>query len=412
VKRLLLVSHRTIQQAGGPAARWRSFAQHLPDAGWEVDVVSAPERASAVEFAQDERGRASAARRARVMSAVGRGADPLFALLGVRPDALPLSSAWLPRGRAAIRRRLDAERYDALLATGPPMVALLAARAALRPGDPPLVLELRDLWAGSPAFDRGGPLLPALERWAFGRAAAIVACTPEAVADLGRRHPEAAGRIHEVPNGFEDDLLGARREHPPHDGPMTILHSGTLTADRPLAPLLRVLARAPYRGAFRLVLHGYLAPAIEAEVATAAGAVDVEIVPPSGWSDAVARIADADVALVTQARGAGDATAVASKVYEYLALGRPVLCVTDGGATEALLHRLGADALCARLGDDASIAAALDRLRSAAGPPPAIPAERLAPYARRETAHRLAALLDTVTAAPAPAAPVAAAAAT
>jgi hypothetical protein len=53
VKRLLLVSHRPIDQAGGPAARWRLFARHLPEDGWEADVVSvgdgdefaAPERA-------------------------------------------------------------------------------------------------------------------------------------------------------------------------------------------------------------------------------------------------------------------------------------------------------------------------------------------------------------------------------
>ena len=38
---------------------------------------------------------------------------------------------------------------------------------------------------------------------------------------------------------------------------------------------------------------------------------EVEIVAPSGWEDAVQRIAAADVALVTQARTAGDATAVA-----------------------------------------------------------------------------------------------------
>ena len=64
---------------------------------------------------------------------------------------------------------------------------------------------------------------------------------------------------------------------------------------------------------------------------------DVEIVPPSGWEDAVERIAAADVALITQSRGAGDETAVAAKVYEYLALGKPVLCISHGGATEALL---------------------------------------------------------------------------
>ena len=387
MKRLLLVTHRAIDQAGGPAARWRSLSRHLPDAGWTVDVLAAPQRASAVEYGQDERGRSRAAARARVMGAVGRVADSPFALAGVRPDAFPLSTAWLPRGATAVRRRLRAERYDAVLATGPPMVALLATRAAMPAGGPPLLMELRDLWAGSPAFDRGGPLLPRMERWAFEGAAAVIACTPEAVADLQGRHP--AARVTEIANGFEAELYAQRREDPPAGRPLTILHSGTLTVDRPLAPLLRALA--PRSGEFRLVLHGYVAPAIEREIADSG--VAVERVPPSGWADAVRRIAAADITLVTQARGAGDATAVAAKVYEYLALGRPVLCVSDGGATEALLRRLGADGLTARLGDERSIATALDRIVAGEVPQP-VAQERLAPYERAATARRLAALLD------------------
>jgi glycosyltransferase involved in cell wall biosynthesis len=386
VKRLLLVTHRAVDQAGGPAARWRAFARHLPEAGWHVDVAAAPQRASAVEFAADERGRRRAAARGRVMATVGRLAEPAFGVLGVRPDAFPLSMSWLPRGAVAVRRRLDAGGYDAVLATGPPMVALLAARLAARAGGPPLVVELRDLWAANPAFDRGGPLLPALERFVVARASAVVACTPEAVDDLQARHPSA--RVHEVANGFEGELLQRRHDVPP-GRPLTILHSGTLTADRPLAPLLRALAARP--GAFRLVLHGYVAPAIEREIAE--GGVAVERVPASGWAEAVERIAAADVALVTQGRGAGDATAVASKVYEYLALGRPVLSITGGGATEALLRRLGADGLCARLDDDASIAAALDRILASDVPAPVDPA-LLAPYERRATALQLAAILD------------------
>lgn len=387
MKRLLLVTHRAIDQAGGPAARWRSFARHLWEAGWSVEVVAGPQGVGAVEFAVDVRGRRRASLRARVMGTVGRVADPAFRVAGVRPDALPLSMAWLPRGAAAVRRRLDTAHYDAVLATGPPMVALLAARAAVRAGGPPLVVELRDLWARNPAFDRGGPLLPALERAVFERAAAVVACTPEAAADLRARHPLV--RVFEIPNGFERALLEHRREDPPARRPLTILHSGTLTADRPLAPLLRALAERP--GAFRLVLHGYIAPTIEREIA--AGGIDVERIPPTDWEDAVARIAAADVTLVTQARGAGDATAVASKVYEYLALGRPVLCVSHGGATEALLRRLGAAELCARLDEDASIAAALDRLLAGQVPAPVDP-KLLAPYERRTTALRLAELLD------------------
>jgi glycosyltransferase involved in cell wall biosynthesis len=374
VKRVLLVSHRPIDQAGGPAARWRSFSRHLLEHGWAVDVVSAQ---GGDEFAAPER----AQRRARVMETAGKIADPVFRLAGLRPEAMPLSMLWVRGGSKAVRRRLAARGHDAVLATGPPFAALIAARRA--GGEVPLVVELRDLWAENPAFDRGGPVLRRLESWVVDGSAAVIGVTPEAAADLRERHPSA--RVEEIPNGFEPALIAMRR---PSSGGTTIIHSGTLTKDRPLEPLLRVL-----KPPLRLVLNGYVAPEIQAEVERSR--VEVEYVEPSNWEDAVRRIADADVALVTQARGAGDETAVAAKVYEYLSLGKPVLSITAGGATEALLRRLGADQLAARLDDRASIEAALAKIEAGDLPEP-LPAETLAPYERPRLAQRLAELLDSL----------------
>ena len=95
LKRLLLVSHRPIDQAGGPAARWRSFSRHLPEHGWEVDVVSA---GGGDEFAAPEQ---RAARARRSWRRPGKVADPVFRLAGLRPEAMPLSMLWVRHGSAA-----------------------------------------------------------------------------------------------------------------------------------------------------------------------------------------------------------------------------------------------------------------------------------------------------------------------
>jgi glycosyltransferase involved in cell wall biosynthesis len=392
--RLLLVTHRSPHQDGGAAARWRAMLRHLPAHGWTVEVLSAVERIAGDEYRPSPAARRQLELRARVTARVGALADPAFGVLGVRPEAFPLSMAWVPRASLELRRRISDGGFDVVLATGPPTAALLAARAGRRRGDPPLVVELRDLWAGNPLFDRRGGLLTAVESWVLGAASSVVTMTPEAAADVRRRHPRLADRVVDIPNGFDGDLL-ARRSPVDARRPIEILHSGTLTVDRPLAPLLRVLARDPYRETFRLVLHGYLAPTVADEIASMNGGPTVEVVAPSGWEEAVARIARADVTLVTQAGSAGDATAVASKVYEYLALGRPVLCLSAGGATEAVLRRLGADRYCARLDDEASLAAARARLR-AQPLSSAVPAELLAPYDRATLAGRMAELLDDV----------------
>ena len=322
-------------------------------------------------------------------------ATPFFSLLGIRP--LPLSTLWVARGLLDARRLLSSGGYDVVVATAPPMVALLIGRLAVVGSRVPLVVDLRDLWAGNPAYDAGGRTLTWAERWILRRAQATVVCTPEAAADIRRRHPVEAPRTHVICNGFESELLRRRQDATAtrRGRMLELLHSGTLTLHRPLTPLLTVLRREPYRSRVRLVLHGYVVPELADEARAAASQCVIDIVPPSKWSDAVARIAVTDVGLITQAASAGDATAVASKVYEYLALGKPVLCLTDGGATEALLRRLGADRWCARLDDIDSIAAALDDLFVSV-PEPLAP-QALAPYERLRLSQAMAELLDRAT---------------
>jgi len=392
VPRLLLITHRALDQAGGPSARWRSLSRHLPELGWQVDVLSAPSHPTSSEFALDMTQQRFVARRAGLMSPLRTVAGPFFRLLGTRP--LPLSTLWIARGVIEARGRLRRQHYDIVVATAPPMIALVVARLAMASSRLPLIIDLRDLWAGNPAYDSGGRALTRAEAWVLRRAQAAVVCTPEAAIDLRGRHRTIAARVHVVTNGFEKELLARRRAPAPRgDRMLTILHSGTLTLYRPLTPLLRVLRREPYRSCVRLLLHGYLVPELAREARAAAAHCEIEILRSSTWNDAVERIAAADVALITQARSAGDATAVASKVYEYLALGKPVLCLSDGGATEALLRRLGAHRWCARLHDEEAIAAAIDDLL-ACTPPPLSP-DALAPYDRLRLAAAMSELLDS-----------------
>ena len=163
-KRLLLVSHRPIDQAGGPAARWRSFAKHLPTLGWEVDVVSGR---GGDEFASPARAEARARSWRRSAGSPPRRFAP--------PGCGPRRCLFRQRGRRAGRPRCAAG-FGTSTRRRPRDRAALAGLIAARMGhgDVPLVVELRDLWAGNPAFDRGGPILRRLESWVVKDAAAVI----------------------------------------------------------------------------------------------------------------------------------------------------------------------------------------------------------------------------------------------
>ena len=101
----------------------------------------------------------------KVMGVAGPDPGSVHAAPGVKPEALALNNVWALSGRRLIRSAIKRERPDVIVATAPPPSALLATAATA--AEVPLVAELRDLWAGNPYYDRGGSILPGLQRRAL-----------------------------------------------------------------------------------------------------------------------------------------------------------------------------------------------------------------------------------------------------
>jgi glycosyltransferase involved in cell wall biosynthesis len=166
-----------------------------------------------------------------------------------------------------------------------------------------------------------------------------------------------------------------------------------LYGDRRVDELLQALARPALAGRVRLELVGNLTAETEQALAHRPPGVEVETVPPQSWEATMDRVAAADVVAVIYPRSMGDEYSVPVKLHEALALGKPVLSITAGGASEALLRELGQDHALARHGDAASVGDALERLL--AGPPPApVDPGRIARFDRARVAADYAALLD------------------
>src|SRR5205823_7735070 len=90
---------------------------------------------------------------------------------------------------------------------------------------------------------------------------------------------------------------------------------------------------------------------------------DATVDPPVNWDEAIERTVNADVAIVITTPSAGGDMAVPAKLYEVLALGRPILALAGKGSDTAnLLSRLGQDVGLAPPDDPAAIAAAIERL--------------------------------------------------
>jgi glycosyltransferase involved in cell wall biosynthesis len=395
MRRVLITSQRPFSYGGGGSVRWRFLQRELPRHGWQVGTVAGRPNPTANEASTNPSEAALAAARARVMGKVGTAVRPLYRRVGLQPEAFPPNFAWSATGRVAVRRAIERFRPDVVVASCPPQAALFATYSEAARARLPFVAELRDLWAGNPYFDAGGSLLARLERGALRSADAVVTVSEGCRERLLGLHPELADTVVVLPNGYDPTLL-RRRGSPPsrRDGRATLIHAGTLYGDRSAAPLLRALARDELRERVCMQLVGHLDAATKALLEAAHG-VEVEAMPPVSWERAVALTERADVAVVINSPATGGAMALPGKLYEALALGRPVLALTPPESdTERLLRRLGQDAGVSRLDDEDGIAYAVTRLLDA--PPPPVEPAALETYDRSRVAARMAALLDSL----------------
>lgn len=390
---VLVVSQRPLDLGGGGSARWRHLRGALPRHGWRVVECSPRVGLTADESSIDPRAAWLAARRAKVMAVAGRILDPFTRLLGVKPEALALNNVWALTGRPFIRSAIRRERPDVVVATAPPPSALLATAATA--GEIPLVAELRDLWAGNPYFDRGSSILPGLQRRALSRSAAVVTVTEGCRDGLLAVDPEVKQRLHVLPNGFDPALFARRTPSTAGEGPRTLIHAGALYGDRTAESLLAALAAPELRGRVRLQLLGVIDPRTRRLLTR----TDIEVSnePTVSAEEAIERMLAADIAVVINAPGTGGDMALPSKLFEALALGRPVLALTGAASdTARLLERLGQHAGVAPPDDPSAIAAAVERLLTE--PPAPVDPEALQDFNRDRIAARYAALLDELAA--------------
>lgn len=396
--RILLVSQRPIGYGGGGSVRWQHLTRALGPLGWEVTTVSARANPTANEASTDVHRARLAQARARVMNLAGDVLRPLGHRVGVQPEAFAPNLAWALTGRRAIRQAIARCSPDIVWATAPPQSAILATVGLARAAGIPVVAELRDLWAANPYYDAGGKLLARLEAPALRGADAVVTVTPGFRETLIALHPELRPRIHVLPNGFDPTLLTMRAVDASSRGAprkSTLIHAGTLYGDRSAAPLVRALARADLSGRVRLLLVGVVDAATKEAIRSTRGSLEVELQRPVGWSEAIKLVRGAEIAVVINSLGTGGATMVPGKLYEVLALGRPLLALTPPDSHAArLLRSLGQEAGVAAPDDEPGIAAATARLLDRAPSP--VSADLLSEYNRDTVARGVAALLDAL----------------
>jgi glycosyltransferase involved in cell wall biosynthesis len=388
VKRLLVVANPYPPAESAGTTRVLRLLRHLPDHGWAPTVLAPATRGTVPAPAAVPVVRTVAPTPRRLQGG-GRRATRVNRWLFV-PDPFV---TWVPGAVAAGRRLLREQPFDAVLSSQPRASAQLVAAVLARLCGLPWFADYRDPWTTYAYRSYATPLHRAaherLEAWTLRHAAAVGAVNQPILDDLVARHPWLGDRAHLMPNGFDaretaDDVaLGPG---------FWFVYTGRLYwREEPTLGFLTALATLP--DDVKVLFDG----AGEERVRRLAGRagvgarVRVEPFAPHERALGLQRAADA-LLLVTGTR----AESMSSKVFEYLASGRPLFAVTaPHSAASALVAEVGG---AVTVPHDAELAAPLAAFVSAvrAGNAPVADVALLARYNMARVTAELAAVLDVL----------------
>lgn len=263
-------------------------------------------------------------------------------------------------------------RADVVVVSSPTLFSIASAWLLARLKRAAFVVEIRDLWPAQVValgVLTSRPLIWLLERFelaAYAAADAVVVVSDGFRANLIDRGVPAY-KIHTIRNGVTlsefdplapaDPALRARLGAGPGD--CLVLYAGTHGISHALpkvAEAAALLAGQPVHVAF--VGGGADKPLLERRVAEL-GLTNVTLAPAVPHREVPALLAAADITLVSLRDVSLFTTCIPSKMFEYLAAGRPVIAAVAGEAAQILRE---AGAIVVPPEDSAALAAAIGEL--------------------------------------------------
>ena len=404
---------------GGGVLRMAKLARYLPDHGWRVTVLTSDEPAPDLrdDALAGELPAGVVVHRIRgPLNALGRpigaaasayragSAGRLVGLAKAASRALFIPDRWIGwAGRVGALPLSDLDDPAVIVSSGPPHSAHLGARRLAARAGIPFIADLRDDWAGNPLHRSPapwhGPLDARFEARTLAAAGAVTVVSEAAAAALRRRRPALAGRVLAIPNGVDlDDLDGLppRAARAP-GAPVRYLYAGSLRSPQLIGAFPAAFGRMsdPQGPPPTLTMLGNVDPVHRRALGDAIPEGRLRFLDPVEHRAALAAMADADVLVVfTGGGGAAGGATMTGKLYEYLALRRPILLVGPPGPAAELVRSAGAGAVATPV-DPASVATALGATLASAREPSfrGIDDARLAAFDRRAQAGRWAELL-------------------
>jgi glycosyltransferase involved in cell wall biosynthesis len=237
---------------------------------------------------------------------------------------------------ALVRKARALGRFDFLISTSGPEVCTFVAHALAKEGGMPWIADYRDLWFQEFAIQRY-----AFTTWSTGqlnlrmlRRAAAAVTVSEGLA--GYLAPAVRCPVWVSYNGYLEEAYAGVTPKRWDDGRVHLVYTGNFYPEkRDPAPLFRALAALPARSRIQLDVYGPDEPWVRALIAGHGLQETVRMHGPVSYTESLAAQRGAYALLFVDWMDDRAEGVLTGKLFEYLASGRPTLCVGSRETTEA-----------------------------------------------------------------------------
>ena len=239
-------------------------------------------------------------------------------------------------------------QLDLIYSSGPPWSNHLAANQVSKSSSLPWVADFRDPWCGN-AFrpSRNGDSWEGrkhreLELDVYRSASAIIFNTERAQQHaVGRIGAWLAEKSFVIPNGFDPAHFANLSTKPTATTRLKMIHAGSFYGKRNVDTLLQAIGKLKQSGVltsknYQLELVGDVRDHEKQMIEDLSISDLVVLTPAVSHSECLERLKASDVLLLVQT----DAPlCVPGKLYEYIAIGKPIFTLATDGATTELVNR-------------------------------------------------------------------------
>lgn len=245
------------------------------------------------------------------------------------------------------------QNIDAIFATGSPWSGLFAGYLISKATGKPLIVDFRDPWMNNPFHQSKGPLLDRwsvnMERTIVHHAAAISLNTEPLMEEFLERYPDLdEKRFFVMPNGYDTSDIAdiAQTETNSNDDSITLCHAGFLYGVRDPAVLLDAIREVNAEAdetqrklRFRQIGQMQLGYDVRERYADLLRDGSLMLDPPRPYQECLGELLAADWVVNVQP---ATRSQVPSKLYDYLALNKPILNITPKeGALGRIVSKYG-----------------------------------------------------------------------